>query len=151
MASRTVFKTQLTDNDTTARDVLGSLREENDKIYKYVLFDGAVVAGDVVKYDNLTDYLANDVGPSTSEVEVVAGVVMATSAADNEYGWIQVRGLSDALSVNITGTTPAVNDLIAGSATTKAFKLYVDNDTAMCGVIADLTASANRVHLMCPL
>ncbi len=148
MASRTLFKTALTASDATAVDPVGAIREENDKVYKYVKFDAAVVAGDVVKYDNLTDYLASEVGPSTSEVEVVAGVALATHDA-NDHGWIQIGGLSDALSVDITGTTPAVNDLIAGSATTKAFKLYVDNDTAPCGVIADVTASSNRVHLNC--
>lgn len=105
MALRQIFKTQLTDVDTTARDIVGSLRWENDKLYKYVklLNDTASVtvagvAGDPCAYV--------DGGPALNTVTldntsadaqpVLAGFLMGTVTGTYNtayYLWVQVTGL----------------------------------------------------------
>lgn len=105
MALRQIFKTQLTDVDTTARDIVGSLRWEGDKLYKYVklLNDTASVtvagvAGDPCAYV--------DGGPALNTVTldntsadaqpVLAGFLMGTVAGVYNtayYLWVQVTGL----------------------------------------------------------
>jgi len=104
-AGKTIFRSKLTDVDTSAKDGVGEIRIEGNKIYKYVkLYNdtatAAVVSGDVLCYAAAT-------GPTTSTVvmdlddanaadyRIGAGVALATCAGTVDtafYIWIQVRG-----------------------------------------------------------
>lgn len=105
MALRQIFKTQITDVDSSARDTLGSLRYENDKLYKYVKMSNtsgvACVAGDPVAYKATpaAGYSINVVTSKVSEADaqpICAGFVTATiSSAQSAAGafiWVQVTG-----------------------------------------------------------
>ena len=145
---KTLFRTSLTDSQTSAIDTLGDVRQEHFKRYKYVKFITAtVVAGDVVKYETRTKYDASEVEPSTTTAVPAAGVVLATQAI-NDFGWIQISGITDNLTIDITNT-PLVGSMVQGSATTKAFRQH-NAEGQNAGVIMDTTGSAMRVLLSCP-
>lgn len=119
MPSRQIFKTQIDETYATAVDPLGSIREEDDKLYKFVEFTADGVAGDVQKYASLTAYQASQVAPSATQQLAVAGVIVAAIVDESEkpYGWIQIEGEAT-LSVAGTGT-PAIGDRAISSGTTK--------------------------------
>lgn len=105
MALKQVFRTGLTDVDTSEKDNLGDLRFESGKWYKYVKIMNttatvAGVAGDPVAY------FAGATGPSTPRVvldltdadpqPVCAGFLMGTvtgTLTTAYYGWIQLSGI----------------------------------------------------------
>lgn len=98
-----VFITPLTDVSTTDKEGVGTIRFEGNKIYKYISYSNeaaavAGVAGEVAYYVADTGYGASDVTSDLSASgvagrEVAAGVLQA-ALADNEYGWIQIKGLA---------------------------------------------------------
>lgn len=148
MTQRTLFNTDLTSSDTTAKDQLGAMREDSSgKFYKYVKFITAtVVAGDVVKYLTSTKYDASEVEPSATQAAVVAGIALATQAI-NDFGWIQIGGRSGSLAVNGTGA-PAIGDAAISSGTTKALAKG-SGEFGHCGTFMDVTGAANVVMLQC--
>lgn len=95
MGQKQTFVTGITDYNTVNRDGLGTIRAENNAVYKYVQFTGttAVNAGDAVCYvaaasDGsavVVDNANTPLGAGVSQVAVPAGTVA--------YGWIQVKGL----------------------------------------------------------
>ncbi len=147
MPLKQVFITAVTASDTTELDNVGDIRQENGKRYKYVKFVTAtVVANDVVKYASLAGYTASEVAPSATQALVVAGIAVVAQAI-NDYGWIQIRGTSGSLAVDLTGT-PVVGGNVASSATTKAFAQGVTLLRSY-GTVLDLT-SPDVVLLDCP-
>jgi hypothetical protein len=94
-----IFATSLTEVKTFDAEGLGAIRREGTKAYKYIQYseeaaavDG--VAGEVTYYVADTGYPANKVTSDLSaSSEVGAGVLMA-NMSDNEYGWVQIRGLA---------------------------------------------------------
>lgn len=114
MGQKQTFVTGLTDvwptNATLpqagARDGLGSIRPENNAVYKYVQFSGttAVNAGDVVCYvASASDGQA--VVVDNANTAAGAGVAMGTVPAGQvQYGWIQIKGL--AVVARALGGTP---------------------------------------------
>jgi hypothetical protein len=112
MGSKQVFASQLTEVTTSAKDTLGDIRYEANKIYKYITYseeaaavDG--VAGEVVYYLNGVGYDNSDVTSdlSVASEETGAGVLQA-NMSDNEFGWIQIKGpatLSIALTAGAAG------------------------------------------------
>jgi len=146
MPLKTIFITDLTDSDDSAQDNLGDIRQENGKRYKYVKFTASVVLSDVVKYASLATYNASEVAGSATQALVVAGVAVAAHVANN-FGWVQIGGISATLAVDITGT-PVVGSGIISSATTKAFA-QATGELKVYGVVLDLT-SPDIVLLDCP-
>ncbi len=135
----------------------------SSKKYLYVKFSAGadtMALGDVVYYKTSeTSEVTTDVSAATDLQ--MAGVIPSTDASGNtitvapvdaQYGWIQIKGQSDALSNDIGGTTPAVGDLIGKiSATDGAVDIIggsADNERP-AGWIIDVTASANKVILDC--
>ena len=154
---KTIFRTRLTDVDSSAVDTLGDLRYEQDKIYKYVQLQNtsatvAVVATDMVSYDNETGARTNIVVADDDDADAVpigAGAVQAAAAGTLTvayYLWIQVTG-------PITLATPPTsgNDGQSLMMSTSADKtLIVANavtDT-ICATANDRTAG--EVILRCP-
>ena len=103
MSDRAIFKSLLTDVDTTAVDKVGALRWDNGKLYKYVRLynDTATVAGgagDPVNYDALTGHSTHTVVLDNTDADaqpVGAGLLMATAVGTLDtsfYLWIQLTG-----------------------------------------------------------
>ncbi len=122
------FLTRLGDIDTTAKEVLGILRYEGNKVYKYVqILNSVTTAGAVgngVVYFAATGYAANRVcvryADGDATMPVMAGVLAgapAGVAGTAEYGWIQIKGPAT--------LTTAVTSGVAG----QTFKATATNDT----------------------
>lgn len=160
MALRQIFRTQLTDVDSTARDTVGSLRIENDIIYKYVKFTNttatvAVVAGDPVAYKATyaagiaVHTVVSDMTDADAQ-PIHAGNMMGTCAgtlATSFYCWIQISGAC-VVPTAIAGT-PVIGSGVMMSTTDKTLTLVtgVINPT---GVSTSTTAANNTVILRCP-
>lgn len=130
------FVTKLTDVNSTAQEVLGSLRFENNKVYKYVEIKNttatvAGVAGDCVAYFAATGYGNNrvvlDLSDADATVAFAAGILCGTITGTlgvSEYGWIQIKGAAT-LSIAVTS-----------GAAGKTFKLTTVDKTATVGTAA---------------
>ena len=106
MGQKQTFVTNLTDVFPTNKDGLGTIRAENNAVYKYVQFTGttATNVGDVVCY----------VAPASDGQSVVvdkansamgAGVAMAAVPSGAvAYSWIQVKGIAV-----VSGAVPGTN------------------------------------------
>ena len=140
---KTIFKSGLTSSETTAQDSLGDIRQERTKRYKYVKFTGASNANNAVKYATLAAYTASEVAESATQALIVAGVTVATQAA-NDFGWIQIQG-AVTMDSQVAGTpivqTTVTGDNAAGDLT-KGVTLMQD-----CGISIDTTTG---VLLNCP-
>lgn len=96
MGQKQTFVTGLADYNTVNRDGLGTIRAENNAVYKYVQFTGttAVNVGDAVCYvvaasdgqAQIVDNANTAIGAGVSMVAVPTGTVA--------YGWIQIKGLA---------------------------------------------------------
>lgn len=107
---KSVFVSSLTEVTTVAKDQLGDIRWEGNKVYKYVQYkeeaaavDG--VAGEVCYYVLDTGFGAHQVTSDLSAsggagAEIGAGVLQAVMS-DNEFGWIQIKGLA-VLTITLT-------------------------------------------------
>jgi len=145
-----VFVSALDEVSTTAKDQLGDLRWVGNKCYKYIMYDEATaavdgVAGEVCYYILDTGYAANTVSSDLSDcggagTYISAGVLQAVMS-DNEYGWIQIKGLAtltialtagaDGNALTATGAADGTLDVVV---TTVAL---ADNG---CAFITDVTA-----------
>lgn len=127
MGQKVIFQTPLTDvniwaaNQTQAKDQIGSLRFENNLIYKYVAFTGTttVNVGDTVCYVAFaTDGLQVEVdgantafGAGIAMAKVASGTI-ATNATYYATAWIQIRGIAN------TSTQPTGSPTIGYPLTT---------------------------------
>lgn len=162
MAVRTTFKTQLTDVDTSAKDVLGSLRCEGEKWYRYVklINDTASVTvtgvnGDPVSYTDggvANNEVTLDVTSADATDPILAGclslasgVTLAGTYNTTYYLWIQVTGL-------VTVPTAVTSGVIGSGAMTAAGDKTLTVTTGVRANRATLvtaTAANNKVILHC--
>lgn len=159
MAVKQLFKQSLTEVSTTLKDVLGDLRCESGKWYKYVKLLNvtatvAGVAGDPVAYRITDGYSGNIVVLDLSDAAaqpVGAGFLMGTvtgTLAVPYYVWIQITG---------TVTVPtAVTSGVLGSgcmmATSAADKTLLVATGVISPIATLMTASGanNVVFASCP-
>lgn len=141
------WKTPLTQLDTTAQELLGAIRYEDNAVYKYVKFSGtlALVANDFVCY--VVSDLTNTTVDGTNSV-LGAGMALASHSGTGSayYGWIQIRGtvtLSTALTAGADGD--ALTVIGAGNKTLDVSALVTDVIYAIA-----VDASAKIVNLTCP-
>lgn len=154
---KTSFITALTDYKSTDVEGVGSLRLENGKWYKWVQLNtgaGAVasVVNGAVGYD-ASDANGYSVCTDASDCfgSVVAGLTLVAGITTAYYCWIQIKGVSGNLAVDITSSgTAAVGDGVILSTTDKALAEHEGDEGRDYGYILDVTASANKVHLDCP-
>ena len=107
-----VFIQALSETSTVAKDTLGDIRWEGNKVYKYMQFNNgagniALLADAVVGYYLLDGYKNNVVTMDNSDMtgDVGAGVSQLVMA-DLDYGWFQIRGaatLAPALEAGTDG------------------------------------------------
>jgi hypothetical protein len=145
----TSFVQGLAEASATAKQDLGTIRDEGDKGYKYVQYEAgagaiAIVAGSVVAYDATAGYASNLVTGDVSDDDGVgAGVAMA-ALADGEYGWIQIWGLSGILEVDCV--SGAVGQALTMSTTTDSTLKVAGADTeAVVAFLYDDTASSQKI------
>lgn len=158
-----VFATPLTAVDSEAKEAIGTIRFEGNKIYKYVKILNttatvAGVSGDVACYTAEDGAEDHEVCLDKSDADskpIAAGVIQAAvtgTAGTAEYGWIQIKGPAT-LNTDIGGTPADGDSLMAGTTDLAMEKLTNDdttetNDGHPCGVIND--DSAGKVILDCP-
>lgn len=135
------FHPALTDLDTTAQAVLGTIYELDNKRYKYVKFSGTTIfaAGDVACYVvtdtslQTCDALNTVLGAGVVQVAVPTGTVV--------YGWIQISGMA---TVSTTvGNSAAQGDRVAvtgtGSANSAFTKAGTSGAVPSYGTLVDAT------------
>jgi len=112
------FASKLTDVDSVARDQLGTIRFEGNKVYKYVEVRNvtatvAGVAGDGVAYGAAGGYNSNKVVLDLSDADgtkaIAAGILLAAVAgvlATSYFCWAQIKGgatLAIAVTAGVIG------------------------------------------------
>jgi hypothetical protein len=122
MGRKIIFRTALTDtqiwtaNQTVPQEQIGTIREENNLVYKFVAFSGAttIAAGDALCYvaaasDGsavLCDGANTALGAGIAMAAVASGTI-ASGATYYATGWVQIKGLNTALSTTVSGS-PAI-------------------------------------------
>ena len=120
------YQTELTANDATAKEELGSLRWEMTtaglKCYKYVQnkSGGALANGDAVVYDTTTAASAyyQVTTTTTADKNCAAGIGIGAISSDY-YGWIQVHGYHDAAKIKGDTDATTAGAFIGTSTTAK--------------------------------
>lgn len=147
-----IFQTELTANDSSAKEELGAVRfGPTGEAYKYVRYNAGT--GAVAAVANETVVWHGDDGRDDMEVTmditdgvICAGMLLAV-LTDDYYGWIQTKGyvtLNTALAGGADGN--ALTSLGATDGTLDVSALVTD---AIAGVAIDVTAK--KVLLDCPL
>jgi hypothetical protein len=150
MSQQKVFVTELTANDSSAKEVLGTLRWEGAKCYKYIKFSAgsgavAAVANECVVYhgdDGMDDV---EVTMDVTDGTITAGVLQAVLTA-TYYGWIQIKGYATLNSALTAGAdNNALTSVGAGDGTLDVSAAVTDFVSAVA-----IDASAKKVLLDCP-
>lgn len=132
MSAKTVFASQLTEVTTAAKDVLGDLRYEQARTYKYIQYRATAIAGVAGRMmgfftlDGMRDHLVTQ--DTSDQVGILKGAgVLQAAMVDTEFGWVQVSGpatLTDASvagvdgdPMTLTGATADTGDLDVNVAT----------------------------------
>ena len=122
MASKHLWATKLTANDSSAKEQLGIKRTEYDstdetwKVYRYVQFNdgtaagGAGAKGDVVSWLTASTNKGYVVTPDESDggQELFAGVLIG-ALTDLYYGWVQCGGFCNYIA---TDEGVSANDML---------------------------------------
>jgi len=156
---KTIFQTALTDNDSTDIEGVGTLREVGGKVYMYVQYDNGTgnltpAAKDFVGLKSITYNTDGSiatlvVSDDMSDCKWGQGQLQA-ALTDQYYGWIQVKGLSQAFTVDATGS-PSAGNALKMSATDTAMAVMAAVTDVCCGYLYDATSSANIAMLDCPI
>lgn len=152
---KTVYATTLTETSTIDKEGVGTIRQEGAKFYRWCKYDNGTanitaLAGHVVAYKaghaNFTNAV---VTPDVSDTDGVCAGVLMSAPADAEYCWVQTRGLSGILALDVTAGAlgNAMTIIGAGDGRLDVSALVTDY---IAGVLVDTTASAQKVVLSCP-
>jgi hypothetical protein len=146
--------------DTKAKEELGTIRREGAKTYKYVQFSGvgagavvAVVAGDIVVYDNYSSNLVHaDVSAAQTTKAIGAGQAQAAwdgvqAAASDRFGWVLVKGASAIIPTDVAGAI-ATGDAVFANVD-KTMTLATAADDPVCAYMLDITGSAMLAIMDC--
>lgn len=145
------FLTPLSEVSLVQKEVLGTLRYENNQVHKYINIQNSAtvagVAGDMVVYFAATGYAANRVcvraADGDATVPFAAGILNAACAgvaATNYYGWIQVKGPAT-LSTAVTGA--AAGKVFKASTTDKTFAVATAATDNIAGVSMNTTTGVS--------
>jgi len=154
---------ELTDTGSKLLYPLGTQRWDKNalKRYRYVEYDNgdaiAAVVGKCVGYTSASlgagtwlvtpDISAMD---GSSGAKAVGAGVMLSVIADGEYGWIQVEGISDALAQDLTAGAVGDECTAVGASDGEFDVVATGYIGAPCGIILDVTGSANIIFIQCP-
>lgn len=157
--AKKVFQTRLADYFTSAKEELGTIRQEGNNWYKYVALRNitatvAVVAGDPVSY-RADRYDQNEVVSDQSDADATtpigAGVACGACpgvAGTIYYLWIQIKGAA-VIPTALAGSPAAGQDLsMVGGTTDKTLTLKTAAGTPRVAIAQDV--ANKQVILDCP-
>lgn len=142
-----VFLTPLDTIDTIDKEGIGTIRFEGNKIYKYIRYDEAAaavdgIAGEVTYYILDTGYpiseVTSDVSAGGAATAVIGAGVLQAGLADEEYGWIQIKGQATLTIALVSGADGNALEPGTGDGTLK----IKDTDVALshtCAYVIDVT------------
>lgn len=118
------------------------------KQYKYVKYDEGTaavdgVAGEVAYYVADTGYAANTVTSDLTDSSEVGAGVLQVGMSDNEYGWIQIKGVAT-LSIALTADTDGAPLTPTGSSDGT-----LDDATAATDHICAVTINGGDKLILC--
>lgn len=150
MSQKKIFLTKLTDTSVSDLEGVGTVREEGNKRYKWILFNNgagnvASVAGNFAYYYLAAGLAANTVTMDLTDAILGAGVFQAI-IANGSYGWIQIKGnatLTTALTAGADGN--ALTPIGTTDGTLDVSAAVTDH---ICAYASDI--SARQVTLVCP-
>lgn len=153
-----VFKTALTEVTTDANraDVIGAIRYDSGKWYKYVKVGNitgtvAIASGDLISYVTLTGYAANIAAAHATDIGAVplpCGMALAAitgTLAVVYYCWVQIKGPAVLKTAVTSGAAGKRFTIIASSAMTGT--VLADDFSPSAGISANTTTA---VCLDCP-
>lgn len=153
MARKTSYTQALTEASSTAKEAVGTIRDEGQKVYKYIVYavgagNIAGTAGRIVGYFNPNGYALSKVTADVSDTFAAAGQLMAT-LTDGQFGWIQIMGRSEILATDVV--SGALGNVMTISSTTDGTAKVVGavTDTVL-GFYTNTGAAAQRIALTCP-
>jgi hypothetical protein len=144
------WKSGITDLDSTPQELLGVIREDDNKVYKYIKFSGTTAT---VVNDFLCYVLADETCTTVDKANTAAGAgkAMATNAATGAvyYGWIQIRGVATLSSAVTAGA--AGNAMTTIGSTAGKLDVSAAVTDQICAVLISVVAAAAPVVLLtCP-
>ena len=152
----------LTDFGSTLLYPLGTQRWSKDglKRYRYVTYVDAVIAAAVGK---CVYYTSASLGAGTwivtpdisaadgsSGAKAIGAGVMLSIIPTGEYGWIQVEGISGSLAQDLTAGAVGDECTAVGAADGEFDVVATGYIGFPCGIILDVTGSANIIFIQCP-
>lgn len=148
---KTSFVTALTETSDIDREGIGALRQEGARWYKYIQYSEgtaaiAAVAGLCVGYVAGSD---TSVTPDVSDTSGIGAGVLMSAPANNQYAWIQIKGLSGILAQDVTAGAVG-NALTLVGASDGEFDVSAVVTDFVIGALAVATASSQQIHLDCP-
>ncbi|PCJ26715.1 MAG: hypothetical protein COA94_04780 [Rickettsiales bacterium] len=143
-----VFLTPFDTVDTSDKEGVGTIRFEGSKIYKYIQYSEeaaavASVVGEVAYYVAASGYANNDVTSDLSASDAVGAGVLQAILADNEYGWIQIKGYA-VLTIALTAGADGDPLTPTGSAD-GALDVSIAVSDNVCATAGDISAQ----EIMC--
>lgn len=152
MASKKIFLTKLDDISLTDLEGLGTIREEGNKIYKYIQYseeaagvDG--VADEVCYYIKASGYANNDVTSDLDTSDEVGAGVLQASLSDNEYGWVQIKGYA-VLSISLAAEEDGSALTPTGGAD-GTLDIAIDTTAASSSNVCAYAGDASAKQIMC--
>lgn len=150
------FLTRIADVDTEAKEVLGTLRYEGNKVYKYCHIKNttatvAGAAGSLVGYGAAGGYTNNLVVIDLTDADanpIAAGALAGTvtgTAGTSYYGWVQVKG---PCTLDTAVTSGAIGSAFTLSTTDKTGTIALAADVESYAGIS--VSATTAVALDCP-
>ena len=154
---KSVFVSSLTEVTTVAKDQLGDIRWEGNKVYKYVQYRAtaiACIAGRMMGFFALDGHKLHQVTMDSSDeaagtIRVGAGVSVGIIPT-NGFGWVQIKGNVKMTLAAVAGTDGDPMTLVGGTADTGNLDLYITTvaSSHKCAHAGDI--SDNEFILDCP-
>ena len=152
---KTSFTTALTETSTIDKEGVGALRQEGDKWYKWCKFDNGTAnitaaAGLCVGYvAGVANVDGAVITPDVSDTNNIGAGVLMAAPADQEFCWVQIKGLSGVLAQDVTAGAVG-NALTLAGAADGEFDVSAAVTDFIVGTLVVATASAQQVLLDCP-
>ena len=152
------FISALTDVDTFARDQLGSIRRQENGLYKYVQFGSSLVLGPTAQINpgSVVCYVLPAGNATLQRIFLVdsansalgAGIAqgLVPTGQGLQFGWIQVKGnatLGQALASGAVGNAVTTTGAAAGN-----MKVTAAVTDMIGGIVVDLTTASAPVVLL---
>lgn len=141
MAWKKIYATKINENSIQDLEGVGTLREENGNLYKWVKVSGSYNANYIATYTNVNEVVQ---GAPTSGSRPIAGIFQSGySGSGVSYCWILIKGF--ATFVPNTNYSPTVGDAIVPNSSGKAILATTEKELGM--FVVDATNKIAKVNL----